>query len=110
MIELLEPLRDQIPERVFTEVYEPPPNQGHGWHRENLLRAAALLREAGWGVRGNRLVHEETGEDCRDENDLLPQHERWRMKGFWSPSCRCPSTWRSLRLIGRRRSWMPIPR
>jgi len=61
-LEILKPLRGQIPERVFTEAYEPPPNQGPGWHRENLLRAAALLREAGWVVRDNRLVHERTGE------------------------------------------------
>ncbi|MEQ8857873.1 MAG: extracellular solute-binding protein [Pseudomonadales bacterium] len=61
-LELLEPLREQIPPRVFTEPYRPPPNQGHGWHRDNLLRSAELLREAGWQVRDGRLVHERTGE------------------------------------------------
>ncbi|MEZ5557679.1 MAG: extracellular solute-binding protein [Pseudomonadales bacterium] len=61
-LELLEPLRDQVPARVFTEAYHPPPNQGPGWHRDNLIRAAELLRAAGWVVRDNRLVHERTGE------------------------------------------------
>ena len=59
---LLEPLRDLVPPRVFTEPYAPPPNQGSGWHRRNLLRAAELLREAGWVIRDGRRVHERTGE------------------------------------------------
>jgi microcin C transport system substrate-binding protein len=59
---LLEPLRGQIPERVFTQPYQPAPNQGSGWHRENFIRAAQLLREAGWIIRDGRLVHQDTGE------------------------------------------------
>ncbi len=61
-LKLLEPVREHVPPRVFTEPYQAPPNGGGGWHRENLIRAAALLREAGWVVRDNRLVHGETGE------------------------------------------------
>ena len=59
---LLEPVRDLVPERVFTSTYEPPPNGGGGWHRENLIRAAQLLKRAGWVVKDNLLVHEDTGE------------------------------------------------
>ena len=59
---LLEPIRHLVPPRVFTEPYAPPPHQGTGWHRDNLLRAAALFREAGWVVEDKRLVHERTGE------------------------------------------------
>ena len=59
---LLEPVREFVPPRVFTEPYQAPPNGGGGWHRENLIRAAELLREAGWVVRDDRLVHAETGE------------------------------------------------
>ncbi len=62
-LELLEPIRDLVPPRVFTEPYRAPPNGGSGWHRENLIRAAQLLKEAGWVVRDNRLVHETTGEN-----------------------------------------------
>ena len=61
-LKFLEPLRDQVPARVFSEAYEPPPNIGPGWHRENLLKAMELFREAGWVVRDNQLVHGETGE------------------------------------------------
>ena len=61
-LKLLEPVREQVPARVFTEPYQAPPNGGGGWHRENLIRAAELLREAGWVIRDNRLVHFETGE------------------------------------------------
>ena len=59
---LLEPVRDLVPERVFTSAYQPPPNGGGGWHRENLIRAAQLLKRAGWVVKDNLLVHEDTGE------------------------------------------------
>ena len=59
---LLEPVREHVPPRVFTAAYQPPPNGGGGWHRQNLIRAAELLREAGWVVEDNLLVHEETGE------------------------------------------------
>ena len=59
---LLEPVREHVPPRVFTATYQPPPNGGGGWHRQNLIRAAELLREAGWVVEDNLLVHEESGE------------------------------------------------
>ena len=61
-LELLEPLRDLIPATVFTQPYRPQPNAGEGWSRENLLRANTLLKEAGWVVKDNRLIHGKTGE------------------------------------------------
>ncbi len=61
-LELLEPLRDQVPARVFTEPYAPPPSRGYGYNRENKLQALKLFQEAGWEVRNGRLVHTETGE------------------------------------------------
>jgi microcin C transport system substrate-binding protein len=59
---LLEPYRDQLPPRVFTEPYEPPHNSGYGIERTHIERALALFEEAGWVVRNGRLVHAETGE------------------------------------------------
>ena len=59
---VLEPVRDLVPPRVFTEPYRPPPNNGQGWSRDNLIRASELLEEAGWIVRDGRRVHAETGE------------------------------------------------
>ena len=61
-LKLLEPFRGQIPEAVFTTPYEPQPNTGAGWSRDNILTAARLLEEAGWVVKDNRLVHHKTGE------------------------------------------------
>ena len=58
-LELLAPLRDQLPPRVFTE----PPFAGSSHatmtRREALIRAQALLAEAGWRYEGNQLVNEE---------------------------------------------------
>lgn len=59
---LLEPWRGKIPDEVFTREYRPPSTDGSGWPRENLRRAFALLREAGWVVRDLRLVRERSGE------------------------------------------------
>jgi microcin C transport system substrate-binding protein len=53
---LLEPLRGQVPEAVFTTEYQPPRTDGSGSNRENLRRAAELLKEAGWSVEGGKLV------------------------------------------------------
>lgn len=55
-LKLLEPLRAQIPPRVFTDAYEPPKTDGSGNLRDNLRIATRMLREAGWQVRDNRLV------------------------------------------------------
>jgi microcin C transport system substrate-binding protein len=61
-LELLEPWRDQLPPRVFTEPFTTPPDIGGGWTRQKILKAMALLNEAGWVVRDGVLVHERTGE------------------------------------------------
>ena len=53
---LLEPFRGQLPEAVFTTEYQPPRTDGSGNNRENLRRAAALLKEAGWVVERGKLV------------------------------------------------------
>jgi microcin C transport system substrate-binding protein len=58
-LELLEPFRDQLPEEVFTEVYQAPATEGEGGIRQNLRTALGLLREAGWSVEDGRLVNAE---------------------------------------------------
>lgn len=58
---LLEPLRDQIPPQVFTGTYAPPTTTGTGGLRGNLRKAIALLKDAGWVVRDQKLVNAETG-------------------------------------------------
>ncbi len=53
---ILEPLRADLPPRVFTTAYEPPKTAGDGNLRENLRAATALLREAGWTIKDGKLV------------------------------------------------------
>ncbi len=56
---LLEGFRDQLPERLFQE---PLPFDHPTELRERLRLALDLLREAGYEVEGDRLVHGETGQ------------------------------------------------
>ncbi len=61
-LEVLEPLRDQLPPEVFTTPYEPPSTAEKHGIRRNLRRAMELLKEAGWVVRDKKLVFAATGE------------------------------------------------
>lgn len=56
---LLEPFRTQLPERVFTEVYQPPKTDGSGNIRANMRKAIELLGQAGWTLKNNELVNAE---------------------------------------------------
>lgn len=55
-LEVLEPLRGQVPEEVFTKAYAPPSTEGLESIRPNLREAMALLEEAGWRVVDGRVV------------------------------------------------------
>ncbi|MDB5477572.1 MAG: bacterial extracellular solute-binding s, 5 Middle family protein [Alphaproteobacteria bacterium] len=48
---LLEPYRDQLPPRVFTDVYQPPKTGGNGDIRANLRQAGKMLQDAGWTMQ-----------------------------------------------------------
>jgi microcin C transport system substrate-binding protein len=48
---LLEPYRAQLPEALWYEPFEPSHTDGDGNNRPNLLRAQALLNEAGWKLK-----------------------------------------------------------
>ena len=52
---LLVPWRAQLPPAVFGPAYRPPRTDGDASLRQNLRRAQALLREAGWTVQGGVL-------------------------------------------------------
>ena len=66
-LEILTTLKDQIPARVFTEAYENPVGGDPQKVRDNLRRAIALFREAGWELQGNRMVNLSTGQPMRFE-------------------------------------------
>ncbi|MGF1700119.1 extracellular solute-binding protein [Photobacterium makurazakiensis] len=61
-LEVLEPIKDKVPARVFTESYEPPVTDGSGRIRVQLRKALALMKEAGWEVQNKVMTNVETGE------------------------------------------------
>lgn len=54
---ILEPLRGQIPDSVFTTAYANPVGGSTEKARDNLREAVRLFAEAGWTFKGNRLVN-----------------------------------------------------
>jgi microcin C transport system substrate-binding protein len=56
-LKLLEPLKGQIPDEVFTKEYDPPKTDGSGDIRDNLRTALKLFGEAGWSIKGGKMVN-----------------------------------------------------
>ena len=59
--EILEELKDKVPAEVFTTPYTNPINGDPKKVRENLRKALTLFKEAGYELKGNRLVETKTG-------------------------------------------------
>jgi len=76
-IKLLEPYRGKVPDDVFTKAFSLPKTDGSGDDRDNLRKAADLLRMAGWvmkdGVLTDAAGHPFTFEIIEAE----PIFERW---------------------------------
>lgn len=53
---LLEPLRGQVPDEVFSQVFTAPVSDASGIIRPQQLQALALLKQAGWRVDGDHMV------------------------------------------------------
>jgi len=86
-LEMLEPLRADIPPEVFTTAYTNPVGGNSELVRTNLREALRLLKEAGYEVRDRKLVNTGTGEPFTVE--LLaatedPAYERVAL--FYKPS------------------------
>jgi microcin C transport system substrate-binding protein len=58
---ILDPIRDSIPAEVFAREFNPPVTDGTGFIRPQMREALALFAEAGWELRGGKLVNKETG-------------------------------------------------
>jgi len=56
-VAILEPFRGPVPDEVFGEPFTPPVSDGSGQDRTLLRRAGALLKEAGYEIKDNRLVN-----------------------------------------------------
>ena len=54
-LEYLEPFKDQLPPEIFSQPIGLPADHSH---RENLIEAMELLKEAGWHIKDNKLVNE----------------------------------------------------
>jgi microcin C transport system substrate-binding protein len=61
-LRILEPFKDQIPPRVFTQAYQPPVTDGSGRIRPQMRQAFALLKEAGWSLKNRVMTNDTTGE------------------------------------------------
>ena len=76
-LEILEELRDKIPARVFTTPYTNPVGGDPQKVRDNLRKAVGLFKEAGWELKGNRMVNTKTGQPMSFEILLSsPSQER----------------------------------
>jgi microcin C transport system substrate-binding protein len=61
-LEILEGVRDKVPPELFTTAYLNPVGGNPQAVRTNLREAVRLFKEAGYEVRGERLVNGKTGE------------------------------------------------
>jgi microcin C transport system substrate-binding protein len=61
-LDLLEPWRGQIPDRVFTKPWVGNETSGYGFDRNNVKRALELMEAAGWEMRDGVMTNMETGE------------------------------------------------
>jgi microcin C transport system substrate-binding protein len=76
-LKILEPFRGKIPDEVFTKEYDPPHYDGSGNIRDGLREALKLLKEAGWSIKGGKLVNDKTGQPFEFEILLVqPEFER----------------------------------
>jgi microcin C transport system substrate-binding protein len=77
-LELLAPLRGQVPNGVFTTPYRNPVGGNPAADRKNLLQATKLLKAAGFAVRNLKLVATRTNEPLTVEFLLAdPTYERF---------------------------------
>lgn len=76
-LRLLEPWRGKVPDDVFTKAFALPKTDGSGDNRENLRKAADLLREAGWTLKNGVLVDAQERPFKFDILYSQPLFERW---------------------------------
>jgi len=76
-LKFLRPLKDHLPEEVFSKAYVLPKTDGSGNIRKQLRKASQLLKEAGWEVKDGKRIHTESGQALEFEILLIsPAFER----------------------------------
>lgn len=76
-LKLLEPYRGKEPDEVFTKEFALPKTDGSGDNRDNLRKAADLLREAGWTLKNGVLTDAQGKPFTFEIIDAEPMFERW---------------------------------
>ena len=77
-LEILQGFKDQVPADIFTTPYSNPVGGDPQKSRDNLRKAISLLKEAGWELKGNRMVNAKSGQPMSFEILLSsPVLERW---------------------------------
>jgi len=61
-LEILQGMKDQVPPEVFTTPYTNPVAGDPQKLRDNLRKAIGLFKEAGYELKGNRMVNTKTGQ------------------------------------------------
>ncbi|KJY84001.1 antibiotic ABC transporter substrate-binding protein [Vibrio galatheae] len=61
-LEVLAPIKDKVPARVFSEAYQPPRTDGSGRIRSQKRTALKLFKEAGWELKDKVMTNSKTGE------------------------------------------------
>jgi ABC-type transport system substrate-binding protein len=78
---LLEPFRGRVPDEVFGEPFVPPVTDGSGQDRKWLRKAAHLLNEAGYKVKGGKRMRADgqpfTIEFLMEDAGLMPHHQTY---------------------------------
>ena len=83
-----------LPDTVFTTPYEPPDYDGSGNIRDGIREALRLFKEAGWSVKGGKLVNDKTGQpftfeflndEPRIERVILPFLKNLERIGITAP-------------------------
>lgn len=61
-LEILNEVKDKVPASLFTEAYKNPVGGKPDLFRNNLKAAIGLMKEAGYEIRGGKMVNTKTGE------------------------------------------------
>ena len=67
VIALLEPYKDQLKPEVLSKPFALPKTDGSGRDRKNLRTALKLFKEAGYELKGGKLIKSDTGEQLKFE-------------------------------------------
>ncbi|WP_422138737.1 extracellular solute-binding protein [Endozoicomonas sp. ALC020] len=79
-LKLLEPFQEQLPDELFKQAVSVPVSDGSGTNRENVRKALALFKKAGYRLENGRMIETESGrpltlslltEDPKQERLLL---------------------------------------